>query len=394
MEFWRAWLRDGDFPDHPWRIHLQRSALVLKGLTYAPTGAILAAPTTSLPETPGGERNWDYRFSWIRDSTFSLWALHTLGFDNEARDFMRFVLGVCRDNPNLQIMYGIGGERELTERTLDHLGGYGGASPVRTGNGAFDQRQNDVWGALLDSIYLHEKALRGSGTPADRKLIREQVEDAIAAWPHPDQGIWESRGEPQHYVSSKLMIWVAVDRGARLARSVGIEEVAEEWERTAERIREEILERGVRDGVFRQHYDTDALDASTLLVPLLRFLPPEDPRVRATVDAIAAQLTEHGLVLRYKVNETDDGLSGEEGTFLICSFWLVSALSEIGETREAQSLCERLLSYSSSLGLYAEELDAASGRLLGNFPQAFTHLALLNAVTHVIGSQQLADGGR
>jgi GH15 family glucan-1,4-alpha-glucosidase len=392
-EFWRRWLRDGDFPDHPWRIHLQRSALVLKGLTYAPTGAIVAAPTTSLPETPGGERNWDYRYSWIRDSTFSLWALHTLGFDQEARDFMRFVLGVCRDDPNLQIMYGVGGERQLTERTLDHLGGYGGAQPVRVGNGAFDQRQNDVWGALLDSIYIHEKALRGSGTPTDRKLIREQVEDAIAAWPHPDQGIWESRGEPQHYVSSKLMIWVAVDRGTRLARSVGIEEVAEEWQETADRIRAEILERGVRDGVFRQHYETDALDASTLLIPLVRFLPPDDPRVRATVAAIDEQLTEHGLVLRYKVEETDDGLSGEEGTFLICSFWLVSALSEIGEAERARTLCERLLGMAGWLDLYAEELEAHSGRHLGNFPQAFTHLALINAVSHVIADEQRADGG-
>jgi GH15 family glucan-1,4-alpha-glucosidase len=392
-EFWRHWLRDGDFPDHPWRIHLQRSALVLKGLTYAPTGAILAAPTTSLPETPGGERNWDYRYSWIRDSTFSLWALHTLGFDQEAREFMRFVLDVCREDPNLQIMYGIGGEKRLTEQTLDHLGGYGGAQPVRTGNGAFDQRQNDVWGALLDSIYIHEKALRGSGTPADRKLIREQVEDAIAAWPNPDQGIWESRGEPQHYVSSKLMIWVAVDRGARLARSVGIEEVAEGWQETADQLRAEILERGVRDGVFRQHYETDALDASTLLVPLVRFLPPDDRRVRATVEAIAEQLTEHGLVLRYKVEETDDGLSGEEGTFLICSFWLVSALSEIGEAERARTLCERLLGMAGWLDLYAEELEAQSGRHLGNFPQAFTHLALINAVSHVIADEQREDGG-
>jgi alpha,alpha-trehalase len=392
-EFWRHWLRDGDFPDHPWRIHLQRSALVLKGLTYAPTGAIVAAPTTSLPETPGGERNWDYRYSWVRDSTFSLWALHTLGFDQEAREFMRFVLRVCREDPNLQIMYGIGGEKQLTEATLDHLEGYGGARPVRVGNGAFDQRQNDVWGALLDSIYIHEKALRGSGTPTDRKLIREQVEDAIAAWPHPDQGIWESRGEPQHYVSSKLMIWVAVDRGARLARSVGIEEVAERWEETAQRIREEILERGVRDGVFRQHYETDALDASTLLIPLVRFLPSDDPRVRATVEAIAEQLTEHGLVLRYKVEETDDGLSGEEGTFLICSFWLVSALSEIGEAARARALCERLLGMAGWLDLYAEELEAPSGRHLGNFPQAFTHLALINAVSHVIADEQRGDGG-
>jgi GH15 family glucan-1,4-alpha-glucosidase len=392
-EFWRAWLRDGDFPDHPWRIHLQRSALVLKGLTYTPTGAIVAAPTTSLPETPGGERNWDYRYSWIRDSTFTLWALHTLGFDQEARDFMRFVLNVCREDPHLQIMYGIGGEKDLTERTLDHLDGYYGAKPVRVGNGAFDQRQNDVWGALLDSIYLHEKALRGTGTPADRQLIREQVEAAIAAWPHPDQGIWESRGEPQHYVSSKLMIWVAVDRGARLARSIGIDDIAAEWEATAERMREEILERGVRDGVFRQHYDTDALDASTLLVPLLRFLPHDDPRVRDTVEAIASDLTAHGLVLRYKVEETDDGLSGKEGTFLICSFWLVSALSEIGEALQARKLCERLLESSGWLDLYAEELEPESGRHLGNFPQAFTHLALINAVSHVIADEQREDGG-
>jgi GH15 family glucan-1,4-alpha-glucosidase len=392
-DFWRKWLRDGDFPDHPWRIHLQRSALVLKGLTYAPTGALLAAPTTSLPETPGGERNWDYRFSWIRDSTFSLWALHTLGFDQEARDFMRFILGICRKDPQLQIMYGIGGEKELTESTLDHLEGYGGARPVRIGNGAYDQRQNDVWGALLDSIYLHEKSLRGAGTPADRQLIRQQVEAAIEAWHHPDQGIWESRGEPRHYVSSKLMIWVAVDRGARLARSVGIDDLADEWEKTAEEIREEILERGVRGGVFRQHYETDALDASTLLIPLLRFLPPDDPRVCTTVDAIAAQLTQHGLVLRYKVDETDDGLSGEEGTFLICSFWLVSALSEIGEAERARELCERLLEAAGWLDLYAEELEAESGRHLGNFPQAFTHLALINAVSHVIADEQREDGG-
>jgi GH15 family glucan-1,4-alpha-glucosidase len=392
-EFWREWLRDGKFPDHPWRIHLQRSALVLKGLTYTPTGAIVAAPTTSLPETPGGERNWDYRFSWIRDSTFSLWALHTLGFDHEARDFMRFIVEVCRDRPDLQIMYGIGHERELTEKTLDHLEGYGGAKPVRIGNGAYDQRQNDVWGSLLDSIYIHEKALRGRGTEATRELIRYQVEAAIAAWPHPDQGIWESRGEPRHYVSSKLMIWVAADRGARLARIGGFEELAAEWQAQADEIKAEILERGVRDGVFRQHYETDALDASLLLIPLFRFLPPDDSRVRATVNAIAADLTEHGLVCRYKVDETDDGLQGREGTFLICSFWLVSALSEIGEPRRARELCERLLGAAGLLDLFAEELDAESGRHLGNFPQAFTHLALINAVSHVIADEKRGDGG-
>jgi GH15 family glucan-1,4-alpha-glucosidase len=392
-EFWCSWLRYGDFPDHPWRVHLQRSALVLKGLTYAPTGAIVAAPTTSLPETPGGERNWDYRYSWIRDSTFTLWALHTLGFDQEARDFMRFILDVCRKDPRLQIMYGIGGEKNLDEKTLDHLAGYGGARPVRIGNGAYNQRQHDVWGALLDSIYLHEKALKGSATPADRKLVAEQVETAIAAWPEPDQGIWESRGEPRHYVSSKLMIWVAVDRGVRLARGVGLDEVADRWQETADRFHGEILERGCRDGIFRQHYETDALDASTLLIPLVRFLPPDDPRICATVEAIADDLTQHGLVLRYKVEETDDGLSGEEGTFLICSFWLVSALSEIGEAPRAQALCERLLEAAGGLDLYAEELDARSGRHLGNFPQAFTHLALINAVSHVIADEQREDGG-
>jgi GH15 family glucan-1,4-alpha-glucosidase len=392
-EFWREWLRAGKFPDHPWRIHLQRSALVLKGLTYTPTGAILAAATTSLPETPGGERNWDYRFSWIRDSTFSLWALHTLGFDQEARDFMRFIVNVCQDRPDLQIMYGIGHERDLEEKTLDHLSGYGGARPVRIGNGAYDQRQNDVWGSLLDSIYVHEKALRGRGTQTDRELIRYQVEAAIEAWPHPDQGIWESRGEPRHYVSSKLMIWVAADRGARLARGAGIDALAAEWQAKADEFKAEILERGVRDGIFRQHYDTDALDASLLLIPLFRFLRPDDPRVRDTVNAIASDLSENGLVCRYKVEETDDGLRGKEGTFLICSFWLVSALSEIGESRRARDLCERLLEAAGWLDLFAEELDAESGQHLGNFPQAFTHLALINAVSHVIADEQRGDGG-
>jgi GH15 family glucan-1,4-alpha-glucosidase len=392
-EFWRLWLRHGEFPDHPWRIHLQRSALVLKGLTYHPSGAIVAAATTSLPEAPGGERNWDYRYSWIRDSTFSLWALHTLGFDQEERDFMQFILQVCRDHPELQIMYGIGGERQLTESTLDHLSGYGGARPVRIGNGAFDQRQNDVWGALLDSVYLHEKALRGTGTQADRDLIRHQVERAIESFPEPDQGIWESRGDPQHYVSSKVSMWVAADRGARLARDLGRADLADDWAAKADAFKAEICEKGCRDGIFRQHYDTDALDASLLLMPLYRFLPGDDPRIVATVNAIADELSEEGLVLRYKVEETDDGLSGKEGTFLICSFWLVSALSEIGERERAHQLCERLLGMAGWLDLYAEELEPRSGRHLGNFPQAFTHLALINAVSHVIADEQNPEGG-
>jgi alpha,alpha-trehalase len=383
-DFWRAWLRHGSFPDHPWRVHLQRSAVVLKGLTYAPTGALLAAATTSLPETPGGERNWDYRYCWIRDSTFSLWAMHTLGFDEEAEDFAQFISEIVRGREGkLQIMYGIGGERDLSERTLDRLTGYDGARPVRIGNGAFNQRQNDVWGALLDSIYIHSKTIDHI-RDENWELICRAVEAAIEAWPHPDQGIWEARGEPKHYVSSKLMIWVAVDRGARLAHRQGEQERAERWGRIAIEVKDEILERGVRDSVFRQHYETDALDASTLLVPLFRFLPPTDDRVPKTVDAIANELTRDGLVLRYLVEETDDGLHGEEATFTICSFWLASALSEIGKRDEARELCERLLGLAGPLDLFAEELDAGTGRHWGNFPQAFTHLALINAVSHVI----------
>jgi GH15 family glucan-1,4-alpha-glucosidase len=259
---------------------------------------------------------------------------------------------------------------------------------VRVGNGAYNQRQNDVYGAVLDSVYLHSKN-RDHIPERLWPVLKDQVECAVRVWHEPDQGIWEARGEPRQYVSSKLMCWVALDRGARLAERRADEEQAAIWQSVAVEIAADILEHGVDSrGVFRQHYETDALDASTLLVPLVRFLPPDDERVRATVTAIREELTEGGLVLRYRTDSTDDGLHGEEGTFLICSFWLVSALSEIGEHREAEHLCERLLSYSSPLGLYGEELEASSGRHLGNFPQAFTHLALINAVTHVIEAQQ------
>ncbi len=387
--YWRDWLAGGRFPDHRWRSYLHRSALTLKGLTYAPTGATVAAPTTSLPETPQGERNWDYRYCWMRDATFTLWGLHALGFDWEADDFMQFVADLQRNGDGaLQIMYGVGGERDLSESILENLAGYEGARPVRIGNGAYNQKQNDVFGAVLDSIYLHTKM--GGHIPQRLwPVIQDQVKCAIEVWDKPDQGIWEARGEPKHYVSSKMMCWVAADRGARLAEHEGESELAREWQQIADQIREDILTKGVSErGVFRQHYETDALDASTLLIPLNRFLPPDDERVRNTVIAIADELTEHGLVLRYRTEETDDGLSGEEGTFLICSFWLVSALSEIGETDRAAVLCEQLLAHASPLGLYAEELDAHSGRHLGNYPQAFTHLALINAVLHVIADEE------
>ncbi len=387
LVFWRKWLTDGEFPDHPWRIHLMRSALVLKGLTYAPTGAVIAAATTSLPEAPGGERNWDYRYSWIRDSTFALWGLHTLGFDAEATDFLAFVAEICRaEGPEVQIMYGIDGEKDLPERELEHLSGYEGARPVRVGNAAHTQRQNDVFGALLDGVYIHSKEHGVSDELWE--VVADQVEGAVRYWREPDQGIWEARGRPRHYVSSKLMCWVALNRGFRLAEDRGEEERAARWAGIADEIQADILEHGVSErGVFRQHYDTDALDASTLLVPLVRFLPAGDERVRSTVLAIADELTEGGLVLRYRVEHTDDGLSGEEGTFTICSFWLVSALSEIGEPARARALCERLLGLAGALRLYAEEIEPRSGRHLGNFPQGFTHLALINAVSHVIADE-------
>jgi GH15 family glucan-1,4-alpha-glucosidase len=387
--FWQEWLKHGTFPDHPWRSYLQRSALTLKGLTYAPTGAMVAAATTSLPESPGGDRNWDYRYSWIRDSTFMLWALYTLGFDEEANDFFYFVADVAEaEEGRLQVMYGIDGASKLEEQELDHLSGYDHSRPVRVGNGAYDQAQHDVWGAVLDSIYVHT---RSRDQLPDRlwPIVKRQVEAALAHWREPDRGIWEVRGEPKHFTSSKLMCWVAADRGARLAHLRNDLSTAARWQEAAGQIHADVCARGADErGVFVQHYDADVLDASLLLMPLVRFLPPDDPRIRATVLAIADELTEGGLVLRYRVEETDDGFAGKEGTFTICSFWLVSALIEIGELGRGRALCEKLLSHASPLALYAEQLDAATGRHLGNFPQAFTHLALINAVMHVIRAEQ------
>ncbi|MDQ6771542.1 MAG: glycoside hydrolase family 15 protein [Candidatus Dormibacteraeota bacterium] len=383
-DYWHEWLSRGSFPDHPWRRYLERSALTLKGLTYAPTGALLAAATTSLPETPGGERNWDYRFTWIRDSTFTLWALHTLGYLWEANDFFTFVIDRGIEDPEVQIMFGIDGERDLNERVLDHLSGYEGARPVRVGNGAWDQRQHDVWGAVLDSVYLHVPS-RDRINERAWLLIQRQVEDALAHWREPDRGIWEVRGEPKHFTASKVFCWLAADRGARFARLRGDRATAERWQAAADEIHADVCEHGVDGrGAFCQHYGATALDASCLLIPLFGFLPPDDPRVRATVLAIADELTVDELVLRYHVEETDDGLEGEEGSFTICSFWLVSTLTMIGEVERARRLCEKLLAHASPLLLYAEEIDAHTGRHLGNFPQAFSHLALVHAVMKLI----------
>jgi GH15 family glucan-1,4-alpha-glucosidase len=390
--FWRKWLSRARIPDHQLSPLIERSALTIKGLTYMPTGATVAALTTSLPETPGGERNWDYRYTWIRDSTFTLRTLHFLELDWEADEFMQYIADLERNEDGaLQIMYGIDGRRELTESLREELSGYAGARPVRIGNDAFAQRQNDVYGAALDSVLLHTR--RSQRLPQRLwPLVQSQAECATAAWRQPDQGIWEARGKPRHYVSSKLMCWVALDRAAKLAEIRGDRSLQQRWAQTADTIKADILEHGVdRRGVLRQHYDTDALDASALLAAIFGFLPSDDQRLRATVLAIADELTDNGYVLRYRTHETDDGLSGEEGTFLICSFWLVSAMVIIGQNQRARDLMERLIRVASPLGLYAEEYDVETGRHLGNFPQAFSHLALVEAASRIVLADRLQE---
>ena len=358
--FWRSWVGRARIPDQRWRQPVLRSALAIKGLTYMPTGATVAALTTSLPETPGGERNWDYRYTWMRDTTFTLQALHWLNLDWEADEFMQFVADIeANEDGALQIMYGIDGRRDLTESTRDDLSGYAGARPVRVGNGAFDQRQNDVFGAVLDSVLLHTR--RSERLP--RRLwpiVESQAECAARVWREPDQGIWEARGEPQHYVSSKLMCWVALDRAAELAGIRG--EPGAPGRRGRRRRRRSAP-------TSSSTASTSAACCASTTRPT-RSTPrrcwrrcsgscrPHDERLKTSVLAIEQELTEHGFVLRYKTDETDDGLSGKEGTFLICSFWLVSALAIVGELQRARDLMERLLRIASPLGLYAEEFDA------------------------------------
>jgi GH15 family glucan-1,4-alpha-glucosidase len=407
-QFWRRWLGGGTFPDHPWRERLQRSALTLKGLSYASTGALLAAPTTSLPEWPGGGRNWDYRYTWVRDAAFALWGLHALGFDAEADDFLAFlaeVIGpvdrrssapssppspdaaVASVTARLQVLYGVDGTREVPERELGpHLSGYAGSRPVRVGNAAYTQEQSDIYGHLVDCVYQHTRS-RDELTERSWWVVVGAVESALASWRLPDRGIWEVRGEPCHFTSSKVMCWVAANRGALLAALRGDEERATRWSAAAAEIHADVLRHGVdASGRFTQCYGRGGLDASLLLVPLVRFLPPDDERVRATVLAIADELSEDGMIVRYCTDTTDDGLKDPEMAFTACSFWLVSALVEVGMVERAAKLCERLLGMASDLGLYAEELDPTSGRHFGNFPQALTHLSLVNAVMHVIGT--------
>ena len=397
VSYWRNWLSSGTFPDHPWRSFIERSALTLKGLSYAPTGAIMAAATTSLPETPGGERNWDYRYTWIRDSSFMLRSLYRLGFTWEAMEYFAFLLEALVGETGdfaLQIMYGIDGRKDLTEQLLDHLSGWRASRPVRIGNGAWDQHQNDVWGMLLDAVDVH---LRQGATQIVRPVwegLASLVDTAVKHSGDPDQGIWEVRGDPQHFTASKVLCWVAMDRGADMAQMRRDDDRADAWRKAADELKAEILDKGVDSrGRFRQHYDNEELDASLLLIPILGFLPPDDERVRATVLAIADELTEDDLVLRYRVDTTDTGFGGKEGTFTICSFWLVTALAMIGELPRARALCKKLLAFAGPLQLYAEEIDTTTGEHLGNFPQAFTHLALIDAVGRLIEGESAETAG-
>ena len=378
---WRQWVGSGRFPDHPWRAHLHRSALTLKALTYSPTGAMAAAPTTSLPRVPGGDRNWDLRYSFVRESAWALRALYALGFRWEADDFLSFLVETTGGNRRLQNFVRVDGDDPPEEIELPHLRGYGGARPVRVGNAAVRYAQHDVPGALMDAAVVPAMARRQLPS-AVWGMVRREVEDVVEHWRKPDRGIWALRGEPRHYTTSKVMSWVAVDRGAWLADLRGRPELAGELRAVAETIRADVLEHGVAEsGVFKEHYGSDELDSSLLVVALVGFLPPEDERIRKTVLAVERDLAAGGLVLRRRPRPTEP-VVGESVT--VCSWWLVAALAMIGEVDRARSRAERLLAYSSKLGLYAEHLDPASGRQLGNFPHALTHLALIDALLRVI----------
>jgi GH15 family glucan-1,4-alpha-glucosidase len=384
--FWRDWIGKCVY-DGLWPEAVRRSAITLKLLTYAPSGAIVAAPTTSLPEWIGGPRNWDYRYTWLRDASFTLYAFHQLGYHDEAHAFFRWLAELRRHAGTApQIMYGVGGETQLDEFALDHLEGYRGSRPVRIGNAAYRQRQLDVYGGIVDAAYAYEQ--HGELLlPDEWELMRAEIDYVCAHWDEPDQGIWEMRGPPEHHTFSKLMCWVTLDRGIRLAENEGWAYDRPRWEQTRNTIRESILRYGWKAaaGAFTMTYESQALDASLLIMPLVGFLPPDDPRIRATIERIARELGRGALVYRYR---TGDHLPGDEGAFLLCSFWLVDALAMIGEVDEAARRFETLLGYTSAHGLLSEEVDPTTGAALGNYPQAFSHIGLINSAVNLTKAQR------
>src|SRR5215208_897835 len=386
VEYWRRWLSKCTYTGR-WREMVHRSALTLKLLTYEPTGAIVAAPTCSLPEGIGGERNWDYRYTWIRDAAFTLYGLVRIGFTEEAAHFMYWLESRCWESKPegpLQLMYGIDGRTDLTEETLDHLEGYKGSRPVRIGNGAHDQLQLDIYGELMDAVYLYNKY--GDLVSYELwKRLRVLIDWVCDNWQREDEGIWEVRGGRRHFVYSKLMCWVAVDRGLRLADKRSFPADRDRWLNVRDEIYEEIMDRGWNPELrtFVQAYDSEILDASNLIMPLVFFVAPKGPRMLGTLDAINRSpkdggLVSNGLVHRYDVEKSPDSLEGDEGTFSLCTFWLVEALTRAGRLDEARLIFEQMLSYANHVGLYAEEIGP-SGEALGNFPQAFTHLTLISA---------------
>jgi GH15 family glucan-1,4-alpha-glucosidase len=386
---WRSWEAEHDVYEGPHRELVRLSARVLKGLTFRPTGAIVAAPTASLPEGVGGERNWDYRFSWIRDSSLTLEALYIGACSDEAEEFVSFMTSsACgrASEGSLQIMYGIRGEHDLSERELAHLRGWRDSRPVRVGNGAWNQTQLDVYGELLNALHVYRGRL-GELHPEIQAFVADLADTAARRWRETDSGIWEMRGEPRHHLSSKVMCWVALDRAVDLAPALGEHAKADEWAAERDRIREAILDRGWSEGkqAYAQSFDSDELDAAVLLMPIYGFLPATDERMRSTIDAVARELTEDGMVLRYRNEEglNADGLSGEEGTFAICTFWLVSALAQAGEVERAEALFEQLVGHANDLGLLGEEIDTATGEQLGNFPQAYSHIGFITAAWEI-----------
>jgi GH15 family glucan-1,4-alpha-glucosidase len=383
VDYWRRWVAQSRYKGR-WREMLQRSALTLKLLTYAPTGALVAAPTTSLPEQLGGERNWDYRYTWIRDAAFSLYGLLRLGFTEEAAAFMHWLTDRTREweiGPGgpLQIMYGIDGRKELTEFDHPTWSGYRNSHPVRIGNAAADQRQLDIYGEMIDSIYLYNKY--GSPIHYDTwENVRRIVDWLCENWDNVDEGIWETRGGQKEFTYSRLMSWVAIERAVRMNRSRGLPGDIVAWLGERDRIYNQIMTKGWSDErqAFVQHYGSDVLDASILLMPLVLFIAPTDPRWLSTIDAITDELVSDSLVYRYNTEASPDGLRGDEGTFSMCSFWYVEALTRAGRLEEARLAFEKMLTYANHLGLYSEEIGP-TGEQLGNFPQAFTHLALISA---------------